>query len=476
MAAAGAVKGLASALISITSYGIDASEKLHIMRTRLDALAGGKAGGAQVSAMLDTLRKSSGSSREELAGMAEQLLAMGTPVNELRGKLEALASVNALGLTGGTEAYLKIQAKLQDHLKITTKDVLNLRKAGLSVPEIAAQMGLNVDQFNAAVKRGTINTHEMSATIDRLATAKGLDAVKEKSNSVGGAMTLLKDNVMGLFAKVDVRPLVDGLKKLAAVFDTSSASGKGMGDVIVKVLNAIIKVGGALAGAVAPGIKLIMISFKGLELTFLKVELAYHKVQNALHGRKLQATGGLKGLETEANSVSKALETVGKNYGKDLTPFVEAVKAKLAASGAVQKAQAKAAGAATAQGLADGLNSGTGLAAAAGGSLGAAAVGGIKGALKISSPSQVFHLIGRQSAEGYSKGFEQQEPVARAVQAAARPPAARASAAPAVGRAVHVHFAPGSIVIQAANQNAQELSEHMLTVVLERVALARGLG
>jgi hypothetical protein len=116
--------------------------------------------------------------------------------------------------------------------------------------------------------------------------------------------------------------------------------------------------------------------------------------------------------------------------------------------------------------------------------LGAAALGALKSALAIASPSKEFAKLGAFTAAGFTAGIKSGTGGVRAASSGMAASAAQGAAgatgkaAAGGGKTVHFHFAAGAIQTGGGQQGGQGvgLTEVDVAAVFERVALAQGLG
>ena len=135
-------------------------------------------------------------------------------------------------------------------------------------------------------------------------------------------------------------------------------------------------------------------------------------------------------------------------------------------------------------GLVNGITNGGAMVSKAVSDLAGKASGAFKSALGINSPSTVMMGMGVNIGEGVVGGVESTEGdvaastgslASAAVKGAASTPPPDAPSSGSSGGA-QVTFAPGSIVIDGAGKSALEITEEMISQVLQRMALGMGVG
>jgi hypothetical protein len=133
-------------------------------------------------------------------------------------------------------------------------------------------------------------------------------------------------------------------------------------------------------------------------------------------------------------------------------------------------------------GLAGGIASGAGIVYDAIKTLASGAIGTLKSALGIASPSKVMIGMGKFTGAGMAEGLKQSQGNVSAAAggmggAAASGAASGASGGKGGGKGATINVAPGAIVINGAGSSGEALTltESALALLLERVALSRGL-
>lgn len=481
---------------------IEAHDNIAMMRARLDALAGGTKAGGTVIKMLTDMREETGSTREELFPLAKQLLAMGTPVDKLKDKMLALASVQALDLKGGTAAYLKVQRALAAELVPSAKSLAMLSKSGISNAEVAKAMGKSLKDFNAELKAGRIHGKDMADAMDRVARAKGMEVMAAKSKTLEAAMNDLKEGLADVFADIDTKAIVGDIRDVAKSFGPATQAGK---ELRATVGGAFKSIAAAIPGILSGMGKMLSVA-SAIGDALDKASKAFGDISKMSRPAHQEATvdtnkmktdkSGLDAMEKQAEQLSLKLMKATQNpftaFSQDtldmksqlevLQGEIAQTKKEIAAAGKVpdETPDTNAKGKEAGEAYAAGLNAAAPDAAAAGKNVGDAGKQGLDSSNKRASPPKEYVMRGKEAAQAFASGFEDHAAGvssgfgrgAKASRAGARGAASGAAG----GKVVHVNFQSGAIVVQGAGLDAQELSEQVMAKALERVALSRGLG
>ena len=489
LAVAGALLAVGAAAAGLVIAGaklaIEASALKEKLITTFDALTGGT--GREMLATIDGLRGKLGMTREELAPIAEQLLGMGVATKDLPRQLEAIASVKAIGITGGVEEYLAIQKKLAGQTKITSKDLANLYKTGVNVDEVAKAMGISTKQLQDGLKHGTIDAKKFSEALRQAVTLKGASALERQANELSSIWALAKENIKSLFEDVDAGPFIAGLKSVLGMFDKSSASGKAFKLIITQAFNAIF----AVAAKVFPYVKAFLL---GLAIGALKLYIALKptiaKLQEFFKGGPdkstlsfVEALGeGLKGLAPIIELGASSFIAFGKMAqagiarAQAIFAFLDRARAFVSELTGLFGGGGSAAGGSLIDGIVAGITGKAGSVYAALTQMAGTAIDTLKGALKISSPSKVTEELGKHTVGGFEGGIDKQsgavEDAWGGAVGAFDMPKGPPSGAGGGGKQITINV--GGVTINGAGKELGEVTEESLSTAYERLALMQG--
>jgi hypothetical protein len=465
-------------VIEGAKFAIEASEAKTAALSLWSALGEGLTTGAQVDDLLDEMRGKIGLTKDAMTPWANQLMTMGIrELPQLEEGLKAAASAAAL-VAGGGDAYISLSKKIQaaddasQPLKIKLKELVGI---GLNVTDVAMQMGISAKALGDGLKHGTINADKFGAAINDALVAKGAGPLETMSLSVKNLGGLFKEYIADMFEDMGpaIRPFLIQIKDLFAIFSQSKPSGEAMK----------AGIGGFFTNLFAMLPKLVLMSkhfFLDMAIYALKAYIALKPI-GAWFIVLSKNTMVTKGITT-------ALKTFAIALGLAVVLIGGAIAAIVGLGVAISTFIAIAinAGAEFINGLVAGIISGTDTVVNAVTGLAGKAKDAFKNALGIHSPSKVMMQMGVFAGQGVALGLKSTEPqvssasasVAQATAGAgtAAPKAASPAASGGGGNGATFNFAAGAFVIDGAGKSAEGITEAMISLVFERIALSQGLG
>lgn len=493
-AALAAVAAFTAAAVGLAAMAIAAVEAKNKITATLSALAGGPAAGSAMLATLDGLTDKLGMTREQLAPLAEQLLAMGVAAKDVAGQLTALATVKAVGVEGGPEEYLAILKKVSGQAKVSSKDLTNLYKTGVSVSDIAQQMGISVKDLQNGLKNGTVNAKDFAAALQKAVTAKGADALKTQSLSLSSIWDNFKESVGELFEGVDTSGFMAALKDLFSIFSQGSESGKALKAGIGGALTAVFNVAAKALPYIKKGIEYVIIAslhaylflkkhWEGVKVVLMGAAIVIGVLVAAAVGVLIVGFLLLAAAVIIAAAPFILLGVLLYGIYKGLQFLWGKIKSFATDAGAALSEWANSA-IDTAknfiQGLVDGIKNGAGLVIDAVKNMGKSAMGALKGLLGISSPSKVMMQFGVHTSTGFAQGIDAAAPKVEGAASRMSFKAIGGAGGAANGNA-HAGGKGGvgpvtvTIYVEGAGKSAQDITEEMVSLTFEKLALAQGL-
>lgn len=215
---------------------VEAKEKLETLFDAMGAVQGGK----DTIKLLDNLSGQLGMTREKLAPLANEFMAMGyKTLPELRKQLTAAASAQALMGESGSQAYTQLASKISatgDVLgslglkgeKSLVKWDIKLAKLGVNFDDLAKAAGKSTKQFQDGLIAGTIKAEEFGDALKDALTEKGEKPLEKVSESFGFLKEQAKSAFTHLFEDVAIKPFIDELKKLGEQFSATTPAGKAL--------------------------------------------------------------------------------------------------------------------------------------------------------------------------------------------------------------------------------------------------------
>jgi hypothetical protein len=501
IAAVGAAFGVA--VIAGAAFAIASSEAKTQMLAMFDALGEGKITGEAVDDMLDGLRGKIGQTKEAMVPLVKSFMAMGVTSQDALDKMTTAAlSAKALvgGAQAGADAFENLSKKINlasstgQGLKIPLKGLGSLADMGLTVDDVARKMGVSAKTLGEQLKNGTANASKFGNAMQDALIEKGAGPLATMSLSVANLGGMLKEYLGDLFEDMgkDIKPFLTEVKSLFSILDSKANPS---GQALKSGIEAFFKNVFAVATKVVPLVKHFLLD---LVIYGLKAYLAVKPIVKSFNEWR-QTAGGMKTISTVISTIGAVLLTVAAVIGVAVAAFV-GLWAIMVGIGVVIWAFIAAviaipqmAGAALAEffgkapqmaldfvkGLASGISSGAGMVVDAVKGLASGAVDSFKGALGIHSPSKVMMALGGHTGAGFAQGLDDTagdvHASASGISAAAFSGASSggSSAAPAAsGGGAQISV---SVQIDGAGKSAMEITEEMVSLVFERVALAAGV-
>jgi hypothetical protein len=249
-----AIEKIAGAFVDIGEHIIEVNEAKERFTVLFDALGEGQSTGKQVIDMLDRMSPALGQTRAEIIPLAQQFEAMGKrTLPDLESALRAAASATALAGQGGAQAYVALEEKIQNAEESTGKIQLRTRAlgatlagVGLDAADVAKQMGISTEAFEAGLKAGTVAADDFGNALQKAITEKGAGPLEKLSSQMGFQVKHAKELWDKLFEGIDVTPFTDAIKDLVGLLDQGNESGKVLHDVFVGFFGDAAKGAGSL--------------------------------------------------------------------------------------------------------------------------------------------------------------------------------------------------------------------------------------
>lgn len=428
-AAAGeALKGLAAVaaatigtLLTLAGIAIDVAQRVDLMKDRFAALAGSAEGGKAVTDMVKKLSATLPFASSQISGWAQALMAAGLSGKQLENSIQAVAAATALmGEQGGAAAENLIK-KLAEGGEGAKKILDSIQKGGgksnklladmgLTTKDLAAAMGMTVDEFAKA----TLSAEQMNDAITKALKKKGAGPLEDLSNTLPNILQKAREGFMSLFSDLgpSVKPFMAAVKSLFGEFNK--------GSVVIKLLKPIVtSVFGTLFSWATTAVNAIHKGFLVVAIAALKVYIALKPVIDRIKEIAKSQTfiTGLKvvfyGLAIAVGLVALPFLIVIAVVALFIAAFVAIVAALAYVVGAIVDFVSGAAGAIAdwvsgaasaaadfVSGLVSGIVSGAGAVVDAVKGLASSALGAFTSALGISSPSKIMLEHGEENIAG----------------------------------------------------------------------------
>lgn len=476
------------------------------------AMAGGQAAGDKLFDMMEGLAEQLPQTKTQLTAWSKEFAAMGIlDTNALRADLLATASASALMGDEGVEAFTLLTRKITEasattnKLKLADKQLASLAKTGANLSDVASIMGVSTQKLAAGLKAGTVNATVFGDALNAALVQKGKGPLDRLWGSLEVLSGKFKEAIGDMFEDVNVTPFVDAVRSVLMVFGKTEAGGKNMKTVIGGFFNAFFAWAGRavlvathfflgvvilglrayiaikpwlpllklLGATIAVAATLFLFTFAPavwagvVALGALVAELAIAAAPFVLAAALIV---GVYEAFTHWGAIKAIVADVVAWVGAKLSEF--ATWAETAAENLIG-------------GLVSGIASGAGHVFDAMKGLASGAIKSFEKTMGIASDSKVMKKLAHYTAHGYTAGLiAANDNVGQAASglagaaiggASSVAPESAKPSAPAGGASVTVNVAPGAIVINGAQGDAAELTEHALTLMLEKVALTQGI-
>jgi hypothetical protein len=501
---AGGFVGITAGLIqSGMAFAISSNQSKTAMIGMFDAMAGGAGKGAEFDDMLSGLADQIGITKDELAPMTKSFLSMGiTGTQQLKNLTLAAISANAImGDPAAGKAFENLTSKIQlaaqtgQGLKIPLKGLGSLADMGLTVDDVAKKMGVSAKKLADELKNGSADAAKFGDALQNALIEKGAGPLAKLGMSVENIKKKFLQDLGDVFEDIDVGPFMEQVKDLFNIFGQAKPSGQALKSGIGGFFKEVF----ATATKVVPYVKHFLLD---IVIYGLKAYIALKPIVKAIAEFGQSATG-MTIITTVLSSVWQIMKVLGVAVLIVIAAFTALWAAMIVVTVAVWTlvgaiigfvSDANAAltswvtGAAKAAydfvaGLVNGIMNGGAQVVGAVTGLADKAKGAFKSALGINSPSKVMMQMGGFIGEGAAHGIEQSHGEVAAASsglagAAVGGFAGGASSGGGGGAGsggVVVTIEAGAFVIQGAGKSAEGITEELVSLIFERVALAQGL-
>lgn len=312
-AAVQAAGGLASLAVGGMKTAIEVGTLEKKMTSMFDALGEGQISGAQVMGMLDDMSNSLGLTREQIAPLTKEFMAMGVHTEAALKQMTtaALSAQAIMGDASASEAYVTMARKIQaagesgQALKIKLAE---LSKMGVDTADVAARLGISATELGAKLKAGSVDANKFGKALQEALIEKGAGPLSEMGNELGNIWGKFGQDMKAMFKGIDFGPFLAAVKDLFSIFDTGKTTATETG----KAMHAGIV--GAMQGIFAAATKVIPMlkhGFLDIEIFVLKAYIALKPIGAAI----LKFAGASSFVDMISNAFSTLggyLETAGQ--------------------------------------------------------------------------------------------------------------------------------------------------------------------
>lgn len=488
-----ALVAFAAAAYAAMSAAVSITQQRDALRNTFDALGEGAGVGAKTLAMLDRLGKTLPFTTDQMAKWAKSLMAAGIQGPELEKGIQAIAAATAImGESGGAAAdkLIKKMAELSaigGKVKIDKGLAKQLAAAGVSMEALAAEIGTTPDKL----AKMSLTAKQLGDAMQAALLKKGKGPLEALGLTWDTISSKLKEGIASIFEDLGpaVQPFMAALKSLFGEFNKGSMAAQGMKGIVTSVLTTLFTV----ATRVVNGIHIGALK---LYIGWLKVKMAIAPVTSAI-GALIPKGAGLSILMGIVKGLAVIFGLLAVAILIGLIPLALLIAAIVAVGYAIYSigsaivaavgwlanmgsAAVDAAGNFIA-GLINGIKAGAAAVVAAVVALANGAIGALKSALHLGSPSKLTMKMGGFTAQGLADGIEDGATGVRAaakgtgraaIKGTAQGLSAGGGAAGAVGAGMTVNV---ELTINGAGGDIMSLTEEAVALIFERVALREGL-
>ena len=425
---------------------VKASEAREHLTRMFSGLGGGLVAGEAMYAAVQKMRKIVPESEEEISRWAATLAAAGmTDPKRVEASIRAMASASAL-MGGGAEggaASSKVESLTAKSLETGKFKGLgkSLVGTGLNAADLADQLGMSEANFQAAFKKGTIGAERGIAAMNAALTKKGAGALEGTMGEWPTLVAKAKEGFAHMFDGVNVEPLMEALRGLVGLLDTSKPSGQAMRATLVSVFTDVAKSAGTAVAAITRGLLYV-------ELGVLK--LMHYMAPMTLQWRAWERNGtALLAIKTILVAIAAVAGVVLVVFAAAAAPVLALARAFMSAVEAAARLKYMITGVATASGDIK-------IPSMSGG-----ASGGVFGASNPAAPATTVRAPA--NAEGGIVQPARGEALASVAPGEAIVPRGKlavgpgAAPSPGGGGDTHNHFDIGGIHIDGAGKSAPEI-------------------
>lgn len=482
----GLVTATAVAFHKLFAAALAVTEQRSALLATWDALGRGAGQGKATLAIVDKLAAKLPFTVEQMSKWATSFMQARVQGQHLERALKATAAATAmLGEGGGAAAQEMISRLYKTRLsamqtlgafRMQTPEIIEqFASMGLRIEDVTKELGILPKQL-----RGTkISADQMAVAIEHALMRKGAGSLVALSTQWDTMTKKMSEGVMSLFegASEPIKKFQEEIYSLFTEFWKGSATMEAGKGVMTSVLSALFKVATIATNAIHKG-------FLQVQIAVLKVAIALAPIVSwfiKIYSNAMVLDGLwilFKALVAPVVIVTAAIVAMGAALGALIAIASAAVAAVVAGVGWLVGEGADLASAFV-DGLVNGIKSGVTKVINATADMARAGLNAFKSVLGIHSPSAVMRIQGMYTAQGAAQGIERGTPMVTAAAGRMGGDVAETGGASmrsgGGGRSLSVKFEDGAIRIEGAGKSAMEITEEMLTLVLERIAASQGL-
>lgn len=292
-----AAAGLAAKMAAFVVEGANAARTTALFR---EAAAGGAANGAALGTQIEALAGKVSTSREELAGLANELARTGMRGETIVDTFNAVAQASdAMGSEAASKIRGLVEAgRLSQRLFVNRESLVGTGVAFDEVAErLAASMKIGVKDARAALAEGRVPLGLGAKVLRETIEKKFGELNARKMLDLGVQSQKFRESLLGLTKDVKLEPLLKGVERFRLLLDESTVSGAALKKLVTVFGNGAV----AIFGKATPIAEQF---FKGLVIGGLTLTVAVLKMRKSLNetfgDTKLLGNIDLLGLSLKA--------------------------------------------------------------------------------------------------------------------------------------------------------------------------------
>lgn len=271
-----AAAGLTAKMASFVVEGANAARTTALFR---EAAAGGAANGAALGTQIEALAGKVSTSREELAGLANELARTG-----MRGEtiVDTFSAVAQASDAMGSEAASKIRGlveagRLSQRLFVNRESLVGTGVAFDEVAErLAGAMKIGVKDARSALAEGRVPLGLGAKVLRETIEKKFGELNARKMLDLGVQSQKFRESLLGLTKDVKLEPILRGVERFRLLLDESTVSGAALKKLVTVFGNGAVSIFGK-ATPIAEQF------FKGLVIGGLTLTVAVLKMRKSLN-------------------------------------------------------------------------------------------------------------------------------------------------------------------------------------------------
>lgn len=326
-----ALVGAAAAVIAITvaAVGLTAKFAMFVVQganaartTALfrEAAAGGAKNGAALGTQIEALADKVSTSREELAGLANELARTGMRGETIVDTFNAVAQASdAMGSEAGNKIKGLVEAgRLSQRLFLNRESLVGTGVAFDEVAErLAGAMKIGVKDARAALAEGRVPLGLGAKVLRETIEKKFGELNARKMLDLGVQSQKFRESLLGLTKYVKLEPILKGVERFRKLFDESTVSGAALKKLVTIFGDGVVSVFGKASPIAEQFFKGLIIGGLSFVVAILKLRKSFNETfgDTKLLGNVDMLGLSLKAGQYAAVSIAGVLALVAVSVG-----------------------------------------------------------------------------------------------------------------------------------------------------------------